>query len=207
MKKLLIATRSKGKLGEIQDILGDLPVKLLLLDDIKKIPRDFDVEETGKSLKENAILKAKTFGKMSGILTLADDSGLFVDALPDKLGILTKRYAKGSDKNRYEELLRELKGLPVEKRKAKFACVVCLYSPQSDKLIIRQGECLGFIAEKPKGKHGFGFDPVFIVEKLGKHFAELTRTKKNQVSHRARAVGKIRGEITQHLKIQQQVST
>lgn len=200
MKKLLIATRRRGKFEEIRDILGDLPIKLLTLDDIKSIPKEFDVKETGKTLAENAVLKAKTFGKMAGLLTLADDTGLFIEALPDKLGVYTKRYLKGSDKDRYEKLLKELKGLPKEKRKAQFVSVVALYNSKNDKLVIRRGECLGFIANKPKGGYGFGYDPVFLVKKLGKHFAELTREEKNRISHRARAVGRIREKILKQLR-------
>ena len=184
-----------GKLEEIRDILGDLPFKLLILDDIKNIPKEFDVLETGKTLEENAILKAKTFGKMAGLLTLADDTGLFVEALPNKLGVYSKRYLKGSDKDRYEKLLEELKGLSKEKRKAKFISVTALYDPKNDKLITRKGQCLGYIAQKPKGKHGFGYDPVFVVKKLNKHFAELTRKEKNQISHRAMAVGRIKKDF------------
>jgi len=192
VRKLLIATRRRGKLKEIKKLLGDLPAKLLSLDEVKKIPPDFDVEETGKTLEENAILKARAFGKIAGFLTLADDSGLFVGALPGKLGIKSKRYKKGTDKDRYRQLLKELKGLSLKKRSAKFVCTVALYSPKNDKLITRHGECKGFIAKKPKGKHGFGYDPVFVVQSLNKHFAELTREEKNKVSHRARAVRRIR---------------
>ena len=202
MRKLLVATRRKGKFEEIQELLGNLPIKLLTLDEVRKIPPDFDVKETGKTLKENAILKAKTFGKMAGLLTLTDDSGLFVEALPGKLGVKSKRYKKGTDKDRHRELLKELKGLSLMDRKAKFVCTVALYSPENDKLITRYGECKGYIAQKPKGKHGFGYDPVFVVDSLGKHFAELTRGEKNEVSHRAVAVRKIKKLVARNLKTQ-----
>ena len=193
LAKILIATRNKGKFTEFVEILKDLPFELLFLDDVvDKVPSDFDVKETGKTFEENAVLKAETYGKMSGLLTLADDSGLCVDYLDGGPGVKSHRFAIGNDKDRYEKLLELMKKVPKKDRKAKFISVICLYNPQNRNIIITSDECRGEIAFKPKGKHGFGFDPVFIVEDLDKHFAELTLEEKNQVSHRAKALKKIK---------------
>ena len=196
MKTLLIATKNKGKFDEFAGVLKDLPFELLFLDDlVDKIPSDFDVKETGSTFKENAILKAKVYGKMSGLLTLADDSGLCVDFLDGKPGVKSHRYAPGTDKDRCKKLLKEINKVPKDKRGAKFVSTVCLFDPKKEKVKTVRGECLGKIGFFPKGKHGFGFDPVFIVKGLDKHFAELTLEEKNQVSHRARALRKMRKNI------------
>ena len=214
IKTLLIATRNKGKFNEFVGILKDLPFKLIFLNDL---PRFLDsstsevdysrnlgtcsiskaklfnnVKETGSTFEENAVLKAKTYGKMSGLLTLADDSGLCVDYLDGGPGVKSRRFSSGNDKDRYQKLLKIMEKMPKKDRKAKFISVICLYNPQNRNIIITSGECPGEIAFKPKGKHGFGFDPVFIVEGLDKHFAELTLEEKNQVSHRAKALKKIK---------------
>ena len=199
MQKLLVATTSKGKLGEIKDILGDLPLKLLMLREVK-LPKDFFVLETGSTFAENACLKAQSYGKASGLLTLADDSGLCVDALGGKPGLFTSRYAPGSDQDRWQKLLKELGDLPLSRRTAQFVATVALYDPGSQKTVVKEGRCFGHIAFGPKGKHGFGYDPVFMVDKLGKHFAQLTRKEKNQVSHRAVAVKKIKPILAKLLK-------
>jgi XTP/dITP diphosphohydrolase len=197
-KKVLVATTSSGKLGEIQDILGGLPIKLVMLSQIK-LPRDFAVVEDGKTFGANARIKAVGYGKESGLLTLADDSGLCVDALGGKPGIRTARYAPGSDEARWQKLLGELADVPKPKRTAQFVSAVALYDPRTRKTMVREGKCFGKIAFGPKGSHGFGYDPVFIVDKLDKHFAQLTRPEKNQVSHRALAVKKIKPVLEQVL--------
>jgi XTP/dITP diphosphohydrolase len=192
MKKLLIATRNKGKFKEFLGILKNLPFEFLFLDDVsQKIPLAFEIKETGKTFKENAILKAKAYAKKSGLLTLADDSGLCVDFLKGKPGVASHRFGQGSDKDRNEKLLKLMEKVPKDQRKAKFVSAICLYNPLNGKTIISRGICSGEIAFKPKGDNGFGYDPVFIVKGLNKHFAELTVTEKNQVSHRAKALRKM----------------
>jgi len=194
VNKLLVATTSEGKLGEIQDILGDLPIKLVMLSKIK-LPQNFAVIEDGKTFADNAKIKARVYGKQSGLLTLAEDSGLCVDVLNGRPGIKTARFASGSDEDRWQKLLQELEGIPLPRRTARFVSAVALYDPKKEKTAVREGVCSGKIALGPKGSQGFGYDPVFIVNKLGKHFAQLTRNEKNQVSHRAQAFKKIRPEL------------
>ena len=191
MRKLLIATANKGKFAEFFGILKNLPFQLLTLKDII-IPQNFQVKETGKTLAENAVLKAKAYGKLSGLLTLADDTGLYVDNLAGRPGVATHRYAHGSDENRYQKLLKKLKGVSQVNRGAKFISAIALFDPKSNIIKVTTGECYGWIADRPKGTHGFGFDPVFVVEDLGKHFAELSLAEKNQVSHRAKALQKMK---------------
>ena len=196
MKKILIATARKGKLDEFKGILKGLNFKFLTLKDLNhSFP---EPEETGKTFAENAIIKVKFYAEKSGLLTLADDSGLVVPALAGKLGIKTKRYAKGSDQNRLQKLLKEMAGFPANKRKAKFISFVAFFNPKDGKLKITQGVCQGKIAHKPKGKYGFGYDPIFVVDGLNKRFAELTLTEKNQVSHRALALQKMKKFLKQY---------
>lgn len=191
MRRLLIATRNKGKFLEIKEILKGLPFELLNLDAAQKIPKDFDVEETGKNFLENAILKAKTFGRMSGFLTLADDSGLEVKVLTGRPGIYSARYAETTEK-RNQKLLSELKNIPWSKRAAQFRCVVAIFDPQTKKLARSEGICQGKIIDKPRGKHGFGYDPIFYLAKFKKTMAQLKLSQKNVISHRGKALKKVR---------------
>lgn len=191
MKKLLIATTRKGKIDEFLGILKDLRFEFLSLKDIN-FP-EIEPEETGKNFAENSQIKARFYGTKTDLLTLADDSGLLVKALPGKLGIKTKRYAPGTDKNRYLKLLQEMKNFSGEKRKAQFVAAVSLYNPQKHAIVkTTLGICEGQISFRPKGKNGFGFDPVFVVAKLSTHFAQLTLEEKNKISHRALALLKIK---------------
>jgi non-canonical purine NTP pyrophosphatase (RdgB/HAM1 family) len=190
MKKLLIATRRKGKLAEIKEILKDLNFKLLTLEEISFPP--IEPKEDGSTFSENAEIKARFYGKKTGLLTLADDSGLRVKALPHKLGLKTKRYAPGTDRDRYQQLLKEMENIPAKRRKAQFVAAVCLFNPKINQFKIEQGFCQGKIAQQAKGKRGFGYDPIFIVKSLNKHFAELSLEEKNNVSHRAKAIRKIK---------------
>lgn len=189
MRKLLVATKNKGKFKEFLGILQDLPYDIITLD---KVGIDFDIKETGKTFEENAILKAKEYAKLSGLLTLADDSGLCVDFLNGAPGIKSARFIEGSDKDRYEYLLHKMENVPMEKRTAVFISAVAVFDPKTKKIIFKIGKCRGRIAFSPKGSNGFGYDPIFIVDELGKHFAELSLEEKNQVSHRAKALQKIK---------------
>ncbi len=195
MRKLLIATRNKGKFLEIKKVLKDLPFKFLNLDEVKKIPRGFEVEETGKDFKENAILKAKGFAEMSGLLTLADDSGLTVEALGGWPGIHSARHTEGADEDRYRELLKKLKNVPWKKRMAQFRCVIAIFDPKIEKLVSYKGVCEGRINYKPKGSYGFGYDPVFYLSLLDKTTAQLTTSEKSAVSHRGKALRKAKKDL------------
>jgi XTP/dITP diphosphohydrolase len=187
---LLVATNNQGKMREFKGVLKDLDLKLVSLADIGF--KSKEPEETGKTFIDNAVLKAKFYGKKTNLPTLADDSGLLVDALPDKLGLKTKRYAAGSDKDRYLKLLAELKNISKPQRTARFKAAIAFFHPQKNILKTVVGVCQGRIAFESKGKHGFGYDPVFIVKDLDKHFAQLTLSEKNQVSHRAKALKKMK---------------
>ncbi|OGG22106.1 hypothetical protein A3D03_01960 [Candidatus Gottesmanbacteria bacterium RIFCSPHIGHO2_02_FULL_40_13] len=217
MKELIIATSNSGKIREIKDILVDIPLEIKSLSDIGL---DVDVEENGKTFEENAILKAKTIGEKTGLLTLADDSGLEVDALGGKPGVNSARYAEGTDLDRINKLLKELKDILKEKRAARFRCVIALYIPLShpesrfdrdegslissvqndnvEKIVTFKGVSEGYITEKPVGSNGFGYDPVFYLPELGKTSAQLTLKEKNRVSHRSKALIKCRDFLTNY---------
>lgn len=189
MNQLLIATNNPGKAVEIKNILSliNVNVKLISPEDIKI---ESEVIENGKTFRENAILKAVTIGKKTGMLTLAEDSGLEVDALKGRPGVYSARYCKGSDKDRVDKLLKELSGVPNEKRTARFRAAVAVYNPLNKKIITFEGSSEGIILEKPKGNNGFGYDPVFFNTDLGKTNAQATLKEKNRVSHRGRALSK-----------------
>jgi XTP/dITP diphosphohydrolase len=190
MRKLLLATTNKGKAREYHALLKPIPFEIVTLSE-KGISTA--VEEDGLTYEENAALKATVFAKESGLLTLADDSGLEVDALEGEPGIRSARYAgeKASEADRNNFLLAKLKGIPEAKRTARFVCVIAIAAP-AGKVTLYKGECPGFITTAPRGEHGHGYDPVYYVPELGKTMAELTMEEKNKVSHRARAALKAR---------------
>ena len=188
MRKLLIATRSKGKFPEITFALQGLPFEFLNLRDLSNAPENLEVEEPAMTFEGNAIIKAMSLGHKTGLLTLADDSGLEVDALGGQPGVLTARYASGTDQDRYQKLLDELKDVPDEKRTARFRCVVAIFDPESDKIRTCEGVYEGRIAREPKGENGFGYDPIFFNTELNKTNAEMTLEEKNGVSHRGKAL-------------------
>jgi XTP/dITP diphosphohydrolase len=188
--KLLLATNNQGKVGEYRELLGGLPFDLVTPGDIGV---DGAVEETGLTFTENARLKAWTLRERSGLLTLADDSGLEVDALNGEPGIRSARYAgpDATDRDLVAKLLFNLRGVPPEKRGARFRCVIAVAVPGGS-IYTRSGNCAGRIAEAPQGDFGFGYDPVFLVPDLGLTMAELPASTKNRLSHRGRAVRRVR---------------
>jgi len=189
-KKLLLATNNKGKTREYKSLLRGIPFEIVTLAD-EGITTE--VEETGLSFDENARLKATTMAKKSGLLTLADDSGLEVDALGGEPGVHSARYAGegASDVDRLNYLLSRLKDVPGDRRSARFRCVIAIAAPDG-KVELCSGECRGFITTEPRGYNGFGYDPVFYLPELGKTMAELPAEEKNKISHRARAAEKAR---------------
>lgn len=195
MRKVLLATRNKGKFREIEKILSGLPIQLLNLDDLKI---NTEVDETGSTFKENAVLKATKYAETAGILTLAEDSGLEVDALKGEPGVLSARYCQGEDKDRTNLVLKNLKGVPFEKRIARFKCVVAIFDPKSKVLKTCQGKMEGIITEAPRGENGFGYDPVFYLPKFKKTNAELPMEEKNKISHRGEGFRKAK-EILKNL--------
>lgn len=198
MIKLLIASNNKGKLREFQTLLEGLPFELITLKDAGITT---SVDETGDTYQDNAKLKAVTYARLSGQLTLADDSGLEVDALGGEPGPRAARYAgeNASDKEKIDFLLSKLKNVPWEQRKARFHCVIALAFP-GDGTTVCQGECAGYIMLEPKGEQGFGYDPVFYVPEFDKTMAELSMEEKNQLSHRASAAKCARVELEKWLQ-------
>jgi len=189
-EEIVIATRNPGKLREITAILKSSPIKFLSLLDFPKIP---EIIEDGITFAENAQKKAMVISELTGRFALADDSGLCVEALQGKPGIFSSRFAgeNATDEERCQKLLRQLQGIPLTQRKAAFVCAIAIASPQG-KVQVVEGKCSGLISLSPRGTHGFGFDPIFLLPKLGKTMAELTPEEKNKISHRARALRKIK---------------
>lgn len=195
MKSVIIATKNRGKAKEFEELFAPLGYSVLTLLDLEDV---IDVEETGKTFEENAMLKATTISKLMNIPVLADDSGLIVDTLDGRPGVYSARYAgePKSDKANYEKLLLELQGVPHKERKARFYCSIVLVGP-SIKTISVSGTCEGYITEQPIGENGFGYDPVFYVPDKQKTMAQLTAAEKNIISHRAKAVGKLKEKLLQ----------
>lgn len=187
--KLLIATSNQGKVREYTALLAGLNLAIVLPSDLGL--RE-EIVESGTNYAQNALRKATTYAKASGIWALADDSGLEVDALNGAPGLHSARYAglQASDQDRYELLLLNLKDLPEERRTARFRCAIALASPTGE-AHVREGTCEGRIATAPSGSGGFGYDPVFYLPEVGCTMAELPVEAKNRISHRARAMMKM----------------
>ncbi|GAC1617924.1 MAG: RdgB/HAM1 family non-canonical purine NTP pyrophosphatase [Ktedonobacteraceae bacterium] len=190
MRALLIATTNRHKLEEYRAIFVGLPFQLLSLKDIRL---DLDVEETGTTFQENADLKALAYAQASGLLSLADDSGIEIDALGGAPGVYSARFA-GVDtpyEERFRIIFERLHGLPVAQRTARFRCVITIAEPSGYHQSV-EGSIEGSITDVPRGLHGFGYDPIFLVPELGKTTAELSPEQKNQISHRGRAARQAR---------------
>lgn len=185
MRALLVATTNRHKLEEYRAIFADLPFRLLSLADIHL---NLDVEETGTTFRENAELKALAYARASGLLSLADDSGLEIDALGGAPGVYSARFAgrETSYEERFRLILEQLQHVPVAQRTARFRCVITLAEPSGEYRSV-EGTIEGVIAPVLRGEHGFGYDPIFLVPELGKTTAELTPEQKNALSHRGRA--------------------
>lgn len=183
---LLLATNNADKVRELTALLEGLPLQLKTLADFPAIG---EVKEDGATFAENARAKASFCAEKSGLLTIADDSGLEVDALDGRPGILSARYAPTSAQ-RIQKLLAELKTVPAGKRRARFVCAMALAQPDGQSLV-RHGYCYGGIAYEPHGSGGFGYDPIFYLPQIGKTMAELSLGEKNHLSHRSRALRQI----------------
>jgi XTP/dITP diphosphohydrolase len=188
---LVLATRNPNKTAEIEHLLTDYPIQIKSLDDFGPIP---SVEEDGDTFDENAYKKSSFAAKVLGMPALADDSGLVVAALDGAPGVFSARYAgeSASDEQRYRKLLAEMKGKT--NRKAAFECVISIAMPDGPALTY-EARCEGLIAEKPAGRNGFGYDPIFYYPPLNKTFAQLTREEKSHVSHRGKALRELRDEF------------
>lgn len=194
MQKLLVATKNRGKVQEFTEMLADLDVAFVNLDDVRVT---FDVDETGTTFRENALLKAKAYAQATGMYTIADDSGLEVDALGGAPGVYTARYGgEGlSAEQRYRYLLANLKGVPPNERGGRFRCCILFVDPNGRILAESEGVCEGAIAQHPIGEHGFGYDPVFYLPQLNKTMAQLSPEIKHQISHRGRALHALMPQI------------
>ncbi|NPV92948.1 MAG: XTP/dITP diphosphatase [Firmicutes bacterium] len=197
-KRLVVATNNPGKLTEIRAILGDLPLEILSLRDY---PEMAEVEETGATFEENALLKARAVAAHSGEMTLADDSGLEVDHLGGAPGVYSARFAgePSSPERNNRKLLEMMAGVPASERGGRFRCVIALVDPGGGTRLAR-GSCDGVIALEPSGDKGFGYDPLFFLPELGKSMAELELDQKNRISHRARALAEARDILNSWLK-------
>jgi XTP/dITP diphosphohydrolase len=191
--EVLLGTSNAHKLAELRAVLGVLPLTLLGLGDVASLP---DVAETGATFAENAILKATAFASASGLLTLADDSGLEIDALGGEPGVYSARWA-GVDtpySERFRIILERLALTPPEQRTARFRCVIAIAGPDG-LLATAEGVLEGMIATEPQGAGGFGYDPIFYLPAYGKTVAELPAEVKNRISHRAMAAAQARQQL------------
>ncbi len=188
---IVIATRNKGKIAEIRDLLKGFPVKIKNLDDFGPIP---EVEEDGNTFDENAYKKASVTARVLGLPALADDSGLLVEALGGAPGVHSARYAgeNATEEQKCAKLLSEMEGKT--NRKAAFECVISIAVPTGPALTY-EARCEGLITQQPVGSNGFGYDPVFFYPPLKKTFAQLSREEKSHVSHRGKALREIRDEF------------
>jgi len=190
IRNLLIATSNKGKVTEIASLLEGLNCRVIGLEDLPQVPPP--VEETGETFVENALIKADYYHAITGLFTLADDSGLEVDALDGRPGVYSARYRGegSSSEDQIALLLAEMKDVPEEKRTARFVCSIAL-TGAPDGQPIRQtfeGRCEGRIADAARGSGGFGYDPIFIDAELGRTFAEISHEEKSARSHRGKAL-------------------
>ncbi|OAT82382.1 XTP/dITP diphosphatase [Desulfotomaculum copahuensis] len=184
--QLVLATRNEGKIRELTALIAPLGFTISSLADYPQIP---EVVEDGATFEENAVKKARAVAAAAGCPALADDSGLEVDYLGGAPGVYSARFAgRGhDDRANNEKLLQMLRGVPAEKRTARFRCVVAVATP-GGLVYTTEGVCAGMIGEEPRGKGGFGYDPLFYIPEYGKTFAELDPFIKNQISHRGRAL-------------------
>jgi XTP/dITP diphosphohydrolase len=201
-KKILVATTNPGKIAELKAML-DIDVELVGLADFEGIA---GIEEDGATFAENARKKATGYAKATGLWTIADDSGLVIDALDGAPGVKSARFSGAKDKDRnlldhknMVKVLKLLEGVPSEKRTAKFICALCLASPEKI-LFETEGRLEGLIAEQESGKNGFGYDPIFFVPQLNRTVAQLTREEKNSISHRGNAIRKLKPLLGQLLE-------
>ena len=199
MNDLLVATTNPGKFAEVQAFLKNLPLRIISLRSLTDPP---PVVEDGATFKANALKKARTLAQFSGLMTLADDSGIEVDALGGAPGIYSARYCgvEGDDDQNNQKLLRELQNVAEEKRSARYVCVLALCIPGADgmKEWLMRETCEGRIGFSPIGSNGFGYDPLFFFAPLGKTFGEIDRDTKATVSHRGKALRKL-AEMLQSL--------
>jgi XTP/dITP diphosphohydrolase len=184
--KVVVATRNKGKLRELVPLLAHLELELRTIDEVAP---DAELREDGVTFVENALAKARQAARATGLPAIADDSGLEVDALDGAPGVYSARYAgpAADDESNNSKVLEALRGVPPDRRTARFRCVAVFVDPARALEIVRHGACEGEILEAPRGQDGFGYDPLFFVPTIGRTMAELPLEEKNRLSHRATA--------------------
>ena len=189
MKNIIIATKNKGKAKDFEALFGPHGYEVLTLHDVAD---DMDVEETGNTFEENALIKAKALSERLQTMVIADDSGLEIDALDGRPGIYSARYAgeEKSDEANIDKVLEELNDVEDSDRTARFVCAIAVVSPNLEPLTVR-GTCEGVIAKERKGTNGFGYDPIFYVPSENKMMAELSSDEKGAISHRGNALKKL----------------
>lgn len=191
MRELLIATRNDGKLPEIRRALRDLPFRIIDINDVPELAGIIP-HEHGSTYEENATIKAREYGSRARMLTLADDSGIEVDALGGEPGVQSASYAPGTDADRNTKLLDAMKNVPDEKRAARFVTAIAIYDPETDTLRTCRAISRGRITRAPKGDRPFGYDPVFYYDDAGKTGGEMEVEEKEPYSSRGRALAKAR---------------
>jgi len=196
IRELVLATRNRHKGEELAALLGDLGIGIRTLDEFPEVP---DVIEDGETCEANAIKKARAVSKATGLMAVADDTGLEVDALGGRPGVYAARYAgeQATYEDNWRKLLQELSGVPRKHRTARFMTVAAMALP-SGEVQVTTGQLEGVISEEPAGARGFGYDPVFFVPELGKTLAELSAEEKNRISHRAKAFAQVREILGKH---------
>ena len=196
-QRLIFATGNEHKMKEIREILDESKYEIISM---KEAGVDIDIVEDGKTFEENALIKAGAVAKEApGVIVMADDSGLEVDYLHKKPGIYSARFI-GEDISydiKNQAILDRLKGVPKEKRTARFVCAIAAAMPNGDVLVTRE-TIEGYIGEKPAGSNGFGYDPIFYVDEFGCSTAELTEKQKNQISHRGKALRAMKEKLNQY---------
>lgn len=191
MKELIVASRNKGKVKEIMELLTGLPFNISCLLDYPQIP---EIVEDGKTYRANALKKAREVALATGKMAMSDDSGIEVKALGNAPGIYSARFAGegASEKARNNKLFKMLKDVPMNKRQARYRCVIALVNAKGQELGVVEGTCSGYITTKEVGANGFGFDPLFLLKRYNKTFGQLPASLKAKISHRARALKKFR---------------
>ena len=195
--ELFLATKNEGKIREIRELLKGCEFSLISLRDYPDAP---EVVENGEDYRDNVLKKARFFARWTGKATLADDSGLEVDYLKGRPGVFSARYAGDgtNDRENNSKVLQELEGVPPGKRGAVFRCVMALVAPWGDEEVV-EGECRGRIGLEERGERGFGYDPIFLIPRYGKTVAELSMAEKNRLSHRGKALGKLKKTLKRYL--------
>ena len=197
IRELVLATRNRHKGEELAALLSDLGIGIRTLDEFPEVP---DVIEDGETCEANAIKKARAVSKATGLMAVADDTGLEVNALGGRPGVFAARYAgeHATYEDNWRKLLQELSGVPRKRRTARFMTVAAMALP-SGEVQVTTGQLEGVISEEPAGAGGFGYDPVFFVPELGKTLAQLSAEEKNRISHRAKAFAQVREILSRQI--------